>query len=743
MKKMESKNVYILAIALLIILLGFLFLNFLQKPSVPIPEQQIRQLLSPLLQETYLPPLSLQNISFYQAGFTPSETLNNYVLAFTNDNDFTDVYQPLIHFQQGLNGISLNSALNIDNALAESLADAAEEVRIAGMDNKEACSYFNSLLNPSLLVMDLTLWGGKSQLFPVTQKYRDVGIQCLQYFEVLNHGMLVYDPRTGKMLQKSVFCTPEEKSICFNSWIYFWRFATERKEAPANIGTCSSLADWMMQGFVCINGVDLEENRLIKNVLPSKIVRKLHINMLPPHEHVWITIGELKSPSSVEGTDVKDSFQNALGANGKTIIDNVKRKCAQVQEKTNKYTSLLPVLTSSSTSPTGSVVSIGMVSSNSEELQEEYEKAMLFASLFSEACIQNPKDFVADLGDGATGTGLNKAKACLLDGIPGSNSKVKCVDAFRPGRRLGVGSTAGGAAPDADHPGKRGVPDQNCKVSEVIDKSIDTRNVGRAPTANEKKRFPDAGNFRVANPQELSKFLNDNNLGQPKDRINTRAISQWKEVKIGKKSEQAAPTVYKEGYLNSDTVRHENWHGACPQCTEQQVQQLEDNEIEPPKTTVTPQQAAQMCKECTTFPENQQQQEQQPKKDQAGQPEAPESDKCSAQAQRLETFSNCIDEKEGAQKVTVKEGSTDPLGPDSEMYGGSARTCEQVAAGGGGYFGVKPGAIDCEQSQQAAGCDFIGIVYLSSGQGLFSKKCQQVQEHEENNLGLQCPSIFD
>lgn len=178
---------------------------------------------------------------------------------------------------------------------------------------------------------------------------------------------------------------------------------------------------------------------------------------------------------------------------------------------------------------------------------------------------------------------------------------------------------------------------------------------------------------------------------------------------------------------------------ACPQCTHEQIKDLIDNKVNPPATgTMTPAQAGEKCgKKCDTFKST----DQQPKNDQAGQPEDPESDNCSAQAQRLETFSNCIDEKEGAQKVTVKEGSTDPLGPDSEMYGGSARTCGQVAAGGGGYFGVKQGAIDCEQSQQAYGCNFIGIVYISSTQGLFSKKCQQVQGSGENNLGLQCPSI--
>lgn len=756
MKKRRSKYrkyLYILIAVSVVILLGFLLLNFPQKPSVQTPEQRIGELLSPALQKTYSAPLSLQNISFYQAGFTPAEVLGNYMLAFADDNNFTDTYQHLIQFQQGLNGITLNGTLAIDEALAESLVTATEEVRKTGKTDKEVCGYFNSLLNPSLLVMDLTLWAGKSEIYPTLQQYQDVGVQCEFYFPALNHGMFTYDPETGKIVQKTVFCDPSEpKSKCFSVWNYFWKNAVDQQQGAINYGAGCTLADWMMHGFICVKGVDLQNDRLIKNQVKYLEYYRIHDIIFP------------KPGSSllVEEVDVKDSFTNALGASGKSIVDNVKKKCSQLKQKASKY-NLISILAGGpgfGQDPTGGVIADDIVRTNiaentRENPLQEYENAMLFASLFTEACLQDPSSFAADFSSsgGAGGFGLNNAQACLLEGLPYRDTGRRCVDSFgaKGIGKLGPGS-AGSAGPDADKPGKAGIPDPECLKNRVAEPSYGP-SIGRLPSPIERAVYAangGTGEFDIVEDPEL--FGNACQCDPAKVRAFTQFIDTKNEKGETIKTEQDGPTHYQSGYLDRNTINHEEWHKKCPTCTEEQIQDLEDKDIRAPKTPVTPQQAGKMCGDkCKTFNEEEKKSEQ-PKSEPENRPSDPEGDKCSAQSQKVDAASNCNFEKEVPRKTTTKSGSTDPLGPDSDAYGGAnPSTCGQAAPSnsGGGYFGTKEGATD--DCLIGDFCEFPGALYGGSMQALVSKKCQTVSGNSEStgsgqstgglSGGLQCPAL--
>ncbi len=280
---------------------------------------ELNTILTPLSDRNYITVAkSLKDVPQYKTGVNVRAELREYIVGFSSKK-YDQAATTIIGFQEKINGLDLDTALEIDEALAKSIQTAAKDVKASRGNlakEQQSCALFNGLLNPSLIVMDLTLWTGKSRIYPVLQQNRDVGIQCEFYYPQLSHGMFTYDVRTGRIVQRSVFCDPSEnKSKCFGVWDYFWKFAVDPVKGPINYGVGCSLTDWMNQGFVCVNGIDLKSDSSGK-LMRSSLLFSVEGDQI-----------------GIVNTDIKDEFQNALGANGKTIIDNVKQKCAKVKEK--------------------------------------------------------------------------------------------------------------------------------------------------------------------------------------------------------------------------------------------------------------------------------------------------------------------------------------------------------------------------------------------------------------------------
>ncbi len=714
MKKRKSKNFHILIVILLIIIVGFLLIRFLQKPVILTPQQHLEQILSPALRATYPPSKSLQNQGIYQAGFIPAETLKWYILAFSDDNDYGDTFSYLIQFQQGLNGIGLQSALTLDRALAESLAIAAEKAIEAGENDAEACSYFNSLLNPALLVMDLTLWTGKSQIYPVLQQNRDVGIQCEFYYPQLSHGMFTYDVRTGRIVQRSVFCDPSEnKSKCLGVWDYFWKFAADPLAGPINYGVGCSLTDWMNQGFVCTHGVDIWNNTLVMNTIFSLDgTALLHI-------------------------EIKDEFQNALGANGKTIIDNVKQKCAKVKEKSSKYGSIVPTLTGAGSSLTSGVISTATAATGTGEgLKEEYEKAMLFASLFSEACTANPSDLAKDLagGGGAGQFGLNKPNACILSATPelgatGLKEEMQCVNHFFGPRGLEQVQNLDG------------LPDNQCLPSASQDDSQETEE----PSCRE--RGETGGECGQPATEQQERAVEESREKSKRGFQTTDGRADNAKIVIFKSEDAkkvcgldtAVACVNKDEnilYLNEDLVSEE----ADSTAPTNVPSPLNDQTVYD-RSTAIGHEVNHLNLPFDSHPEiykkdvdfgNFVPAASQPSPDQL------EPDECSAQAQKIDAVADCLEQSQ-MRNFLGKEGGKikpDPLPPGDEVGGTPVPACDEAgeSGGAGGYFGTKKNSADnCIIGDF---CDFSAWGAVSSRTG-FNKKCRFVQSEDEQP----CPPL--
>lgn len=728
MKKRRGDNVGILIAVLLVIVLGFILIKSLQERAAELSEQRIEQLFSPALLNTYPPPLSLQNSSFYQAGFIPSKPLKSYMLAFTDD-DLTDTYQHLIKFQEGLNGLSLNSALAIDSALAESLVAAAEEVSMAEENDKEACGYFNALLNPSLLVLDLTLWTGQSEIYKTLQNYQDTGIQCEFYFPALKHGMLAYHPTMARIVQRTLFCDlSEERAKCFSAWNYFWKFAADPQEGPINYGAGCTLTDWMLQGFVCVNGIDLHSSpgRIVQQELTYRQYRKIHDKMFP-----------LSNSSFIAERDVKDSFHNVLGASGKDILDNVKRKCSKVRDKASLYGDLAigingaPEGSLGSFSPlTGGITGLrtnaelNLGTGSEEDLQQQYEKAMLFASLFTEACMQDYSNLGNSLGGGIDGLGgrnLNTPLSCVVADLVGEGSSqlretVECFDRFGQQQKMGALIGKGDSM--------QGIPDSNCKISNHAPREV--LESLTPPSAMEKtlyEKLKGNSDFRVVDPYVFSSLCST--CDPNKLKAFTPIVETVDENGNTVDAKQDGPIIYQEGYQQKEIIKHEEWHASCPQCTEEQVKELTEKGKDPPKKTVTPEEAKEYCPDCTTLPGD---------KKKAGYPGPEGEDTCSAQAQRMEALLNCMGpvHKETFTPPPPGRPSPDPA-PDD--VGQDFTPCTEAVSTDGMFNNPPVGARDdCMFGDQD--CNFPGAYYGGMIQGKINKKCQYV----EDDAGLQCLS---
>ncbi len=715
-KKLRKKlygNLVVLLLVLVIIVVGYYLATHITK-RIPTPAVEFDHILEPIPDKLYATTAKfLRDNPKYRAGVNINRELKQYLASFTTRNYRTAAVQ-IIHWQDQLNGLDLRNILAIDTVLSKSLEKAALNVRINKENiakEEQSCGIFNGLLNPSLLVMDLTLWTGKSKIYPTLQHHNDVGKQCLIYYPQLSHGMVTYDVRTGRIVQRSAFCDPSEtKSKCFGVWDYFWKFAVEPNEGPMNYGVGCSLTDWMNQGFVCTHGVDIRNNTMMMNTIFSLDgTALLHI-------------------------DVKDEFQNALGASGKKIIDNVKQKCAKVKEKSSKYGSFVPTLTGAGSSLTGGVISTATAATGTGEgLKEEYEKAMLFASLFSEACVANPSDLAKDLagGGGAGQFGLNKPNACILSAAPelgatGLKEEMQCVNHFFGPRGLEQVQNLDG------------LPDNRCLPSASQDSSEDEipkaesggcgeagESCGRSPTDDEEDAIDSAvqNSFyqgrtereysyptRIIDSDEEMLEVCGSEDGKPRVAcVDTYSgvVFLPNEAVQGNQDDSLVPAE-PEGYAVSrrGVIEHEYDHLDNPTLSEDEIHErdLGYGGIVPSKSN-------------------------QPT------PDSLEPDECSAQARKVDALAHCLEQSQ-MRKLLGKRGrepTPDPVPPGDEVGGTPVPTCDEAreSGGAGGYFGTKENsADDCIIGDF---CDFTGPMYVNGR--ILDKRCLYVNTNSE---GFNC-----
>ncbi len=731
-KQFPMKIVIILLVLIVIVIDYYLITNIPQEVAAPATE--LNQVLEPIPDKSYVTTAKLLKDNLqYRSGINANRELKKYLQDFTAHNYSAAAVQ-IIHWQDQLNGLDVKNMLAIDTVLSKSLEKAALNVRINKENiskEQQSCGIFNGLLNPSLLVMDLTLWTGKSKMYPLLQHYQDVGKQCLIYYPQLSHGMFTYDVRTGRVVQRSVFCDPSEnKSKCFGVWDYFWKFAVDPREGPINYGVGCSLTDWMNQGFICVDGVDLRSNP------DGKLMRS---SLLFSVESDQIKI---------VNTDVKDEFQNALGASGKTIIDNVKQKCAKVKEKSSKYGSFVPTLTGAGSSLTGGVISTATAATGTGEgLKGEYEKAMLFASLFSEACTANPGDLAKDLagGGGAGQFGLNKPNACILSATPelgatGLKEEMQCVNHFFGPRGLEQVQNLDGL------PDNQCIPSASQSGSQCTDISCllpggnkgcgsDGTKCGREPTKQEEKYLKNAGagaageKWRVVDTRkEMDKTCGrDRGASAAACSIqSTKTAYVLKEnIKASPKDPTTAPSPKGGGkvYTFQALVKHEQNH-IIKDDPKKSVDENDDDREEEDKSNdnnfVKP-------------------------KGKKPSPDNLEPDECSAQSQKTDALADCLDRAQMQKFVKkpiglapgTKGPAPDPAPPGDEVGGTQVPACDETreSGGAGGYFGTKKNsADDCIIGDF---CDFAQWAGASS-LATINKKCQMVQVE---NGKLPCPPL--
>ncbi len=736
-KRVVNPSKYIIISVVLIFILlviGLLSLGpFLDKVAAQVktvikaktPTSEVDIALSPIPDKTYVTTAKLLRPRF-ASGVHVRNELKSYLTSFTAGK-YDEAVHKIISFQGEINPFDLSTLLEIDTALADSIAKAAGTVKLAKdfSTERKSCEAFNGLLNPSLLIMDLTLWSGKSELYLALQQNRDVGMQCLFYYPQLSHGMVTYDVRTGRIVQRSAFCDPSEtKSKCFGVWDYFWKFAVDPREGPINYGVGCSLTDWMNQGFICTHGVDIRNNTMMMNTIFSLDgTALLHI-------------------------DVKDEFQNALGASGKMIIDNVKQKCAKVKEKSSKYGSIVPALTGAGSSLTGGVISTATAATGTGEgLKEEYEKAMLFASLFSEACTANPSDLAKDLagGGGAGQFGLNKPNACILSDVKevssnGLQAEKACLDHFFGPRGLEQVQNLDGLPDNWCMPSASQSGSQCTDISCLLpggDKGCgsDGTKCGREPTKQEEQYLKNAGagavgeKWRVVDTRKEIDEICGRKLGASAAACSsqsTKTAYVLKEnIKASPKDPTTAPSPKGGGkvYTFQALVKHEQNHitkDDPKKSVDENDQVRKEEDKKNSKNFVNP-----------------------PKGEPA--PDGLEPDECSAQAQKVNAFADCLD-KSQLKNIEQPNGlaparggsAPDPAPPGEEVGGTTVPKCDETSksGGAGGYFGTKENsADDCIIGDF---CDFGGSV-LGGRMGT-PKICQQVESTGEGKEPP-CPGL--
>ncbi len=365
---------------------------------------------------------------------------------------------------------------------------------------------------------------------------------------------------------------------------------------------------------------------------------------------------------------------------------------------------------------------------------------MLFASLFSEACVTNPAELAADLanGGGAGQFGLNKPNACVLTAVQeissnGLQEEVECTNRF-------FGPTGLEQVQSLD-----GLPDNRCVPSaaqEAAELPTTEENkkrcgnngekCGREPTADERDNIERAENvatdkyFQVehgdADYATIRIIDNDQEMlevcGVPTACTNSETNVMFLSNELvndaaagpDAPTEELSPISEELVYDVASVIGHEMNHINNPGLLEKEIKELDmaNGNFVPPTGSRNPS------------------------------PDNPDSDKCSSQAQRINALADCL-ERTQMNNLLKKEGrkpAPDPVPPGDEVGGSAVPNCgEAQVTGAGGYFGTKKNsADDCLIGDF---CDFTQWAGISSRTG-FSKKCQFVQSEERKES---CPPL--
>ncbi len=371
---------------------------------------------------------------------------------------------------------------------------------------------------------------------------------------------------------------------------------------------------------------------------------------------------------------------------------------------------------------------------------------MLFASLFSEACTANPGDLAKDLagGGGAGQFGLNKPNACILSDVKEISSnelqaEKVCIDNFFGPRGLELIQNLNGlpdnrCIPSVSSGDKQVCTSTACLVSDTKKNCSDPSKCGREPTKQEQKYLKEAGAGKEGEKWRVVDTINEMAGICGADAKSSACTDKGKKTSYirqeniqppGKPTMVDSPKNDGQRYTTAGIVQHEHNHITKDDPKKSGEQNEQDrkeedklkskNFVNPPKGEPTP--------------------------DGLG------PDECSAQAQKINAFADCLDksrlkniEQPGGLAPARGGPAPDPFPPGDEVGGTSVSACDEVgnSGGAGGYFGTKENsADDCIIGDF---CDFGGSLLGASFKGRISIKCQQVESTGEGK-GPSCPGL--
>ncbi len=203
-------------------------------------------------------------------------------------------------FQDKLSCMDTETILQIDDPLGNALHQLAALVRRTTATEEEftACNNFNALVQPSLLVMDLTLPTGKSSIYHEFKEAKDVGQRCNFYYPKVSFPFITWNVYSGKFDLYGIVCEKgKQNPFCWAAHDLFWKFALD----PVNYGVGCTLTEWASSGFVCAKGVAF---RSPGGLLEAKLKDNVIIQ-----------------------EDVQMMYVSPLGISGKEIVDNIAGKC--------------------------------------------------------------------------------------------------------------------------------------------------------------------------------------------------------------------------------------------------------------------------------------------------------------------------------------------------------------------------------------------------------------------------------
>ncbi len=181
----------------------------------------------------------------------PRQVLETYRLLVEREA-WTEAVSMLDAFQRVLLCQSHRETMRLQRELGEALRLAADNVQRAKLTayKQTACEQLNALLNPGLLVDDLTACQGGLDVYDALRDplVLDAGRTCEEHYPSHRLGLWAYDVHKATMVSSSLM---RDSTTVATVITKFWNEFPN----PLNRGYCCSLADMLADGFVCGRGV--------------------------------------------------------------------------------------------------------------------------------------------------------------------------------------------------------------------------------------------------------------------------------------------------------------------------------------------------------------------------------------------------------------------------------------------------------------------------------------------------------